>query len=123
VCVGILFVAYAIFSGTVVNRVAGAAGAQPKDPFYALWFADPSVARGLARGTPVRVVVSNQTKDAHTLRWSSSSTESTLQRGSTHVPKASTTTFVVQTRDAAVGQWFWIRLDGTSIAIKAWIGE
>jgi hypothetical protein len=124
ICLAILALAYVVLSGRIVNNVASAAGARPNNSFDALWFADPSVASlPIPRGAPVAVVVSNHTHSAQLLRWSTSSGRSTLQHGSIHLPKASTRTFVVQTRDARSGDWLWIRLDGTSIAIKAWIGE
>ena len=116
----ILVVAYGLFSGRIVNGVASAAGARPDTSFYALWFANPSVAaRPVPRGTALDVAVSNQTRSAQTLHWSAFSAAVPLQLGSIYVPKGSTRTFVVQTEHALLGQWLFVRLDGTPIVIKA----
>ena len=124
ICLAVLFLAYVVFSDAIVNGVASAAGARPDNSFDALWFADPSVASGpISRGTAVTVAISNRTRGVQTLQWSTSSLGSQLQHGSIRVPEASTRTFVVLTRDAAPNGWFWVRLAGTSIAIKAWIGS
>jgi hypothetical protein len=121
-CLAILFLAYVLLSGAVTNKVADASGARRTSSFNALWFAYPSVAsRSVRAGTPLHVVIANQTHGAQTLQWSTSSAGSKLERGSIRVPRSSTATFVVQTADARPGHWFTVRLDGTSLAIKALI--
>lgn len=120
ICLAILVVAYGLFSGRIVNGVADAAGARPNTSFDALWFANPAVAaRPVPRGTALDVAVSNQTRGAQTLHWSALSASVPLQLGSIYVPKGSTRTFVVHTEHALLGQWLSVRLDGTSIVIKA----
>ncbi|MGD0394634.1 MAG: hypothetical protein ABSC41_18550 [Acidimicrobiales bacterium] len=122
ICLAILIVAYVLFSSWIVNGIADAAGGRPTTSFDALWFANPSVtARPIPQGTDVRIAVSNRTRGAQTLHWSTSSSGSTLQLGSIYVPEASTRTFVVQTQQARLGQWFSVRLVGTSIAITSMI--
>ncbi len=120
VFLAVLALAYGLFSGWIVNGIADAAGARPNTSFDALWFADPSVAsRPVPVGTDLTVAVSNQTKGPQTLHWTSSSSGVTLQTGSINVPKGSIRTFVVQTEHALPGPFLSVRLDGTSIMIKA----
>ncbi len=122
ICLAILIVAYGLFSSWIVNGIADAAGGRPTTSFDALWFANPSIAaRPVPRGTEVDVAVSNQSRGAQTLHWSTSSSGATLQLGSIDVPAGSTRTFVVQTRQARSHQWFSVRLVGTSIVIKSMI--
>ena len=120
ICLAVVALAYGLFSGWIVNGIADAAGARPDTSFDALWFANPSVAaRPVPRGTPLRVSVSNRTRGVQTLQWSTSSSGVKLQTGSIYVPMGLTRTFIVQTEYALLGQFLSVRLDGTSIVIKA----
>ena len=122
ICLAILIVAYGLFSSWIVNGSADAAGGRPNTSFDALWFANPSIAsHPIPRGTEVDVAVSNQSRGAQRLHWSTSSSGATLQSGSIDVPAGSTRTFVVQTQQARPDQWFSVGLVGTSIVIRSMI--